>query len=78
MSVELTPSGTRGQRTPGGFLKGLFLGLSRLAHRLGLTKQMDGFPVIMLTTRGEQSRRFRGYQGATDREIPVIRLTAAE
>lgn len=154
MSVQLTPRGTRGQRTPEGFLKGLFHGFSRLAHRLGLTKRMDGFPVIMLTTRGarsgqlrstpvmafpreadtwlvigsaggaashpawvvnmahhpqdvwievdgrklhatatslagqeraetwawivEQSHRFGGYQGATDREIPVIRLTAAE
>ncbi len=154
MSVELTPSGTRGQGMPAGFLRGFFHGLSRLAHRLGLTKRMDGFPVIMLTTRGarsgqprsapvmafprgqdtwlvigsdggaashpawavnmarhpedvsievdgrrlrvtpaslvgpdreeawawilERSHRFGGYQKATDRQIPVIRLTAAD
>src|SRR5260370_31564927 len=55
MSVELTPSGTRGQSMPAGFLKGIILGLSRLAYRLGLMKRMDGFPVIMLTTRGARS-----------------------
>jgi len=59
MPVELTPRGSRGQATPGGPLKGLILGLSRLAHRLGLTKRMDGFPVILLTTRGARSGQLR-------------------
>src|SRR5260370_19364981 len=55
MSAELMPSGTRGQSMPAGFLKGISLGPARLAYRLGLMKRMDGFPVIMLTTRGARS-----------------------
>jgi deazaflavin-dependent oxidoreductase (nitroreductase family) len=59
MSVELTRRGTRGQAMPGGPLKALFLALARLAHRLGLTKQMDGYPVVLLTTRGARSGQLR-------------------
>jgi deazaflavin-dependent oxidoreductase (nitroreductase family) len=59
MSVEITPGGTRGQRMPGGPVRRLVLGLMRLAHRVGMTKRMDGVPVIMLTTRGARSGELR-------------------
>ena len=44
---------------PGGPIKGFFLGMSRLVHRLGLMKRMDGMPVVMLTTRGARSGELR-------------------
>lgn len=59
VSVELTPSGTRGPQMPAGPIAGIFHQLSLLAHRLGLTKRMDGFPVILLTTRGARSGQLR-------------------
>jgi deazaflavin-dependent oxidoreductase (nitroreductase family) len=60
MSVELTPSGTRGQGgMPAGPVGGIFHRLSLLAYRLGMTKRIDGFPVILLTTRGARSGQLR-------------------
>jgi deazaflavin-dependent oxidoreductase (nitroreductase family) len=151
MSINVTPSGTRGQRPPPGPLKKVIFWIMRATHRIG-ARRMDGLPVILLTTRGAtsgeprttplisfedgdsawlvvasfggaarhpawfvnmarhpdeirmeiegrqvkvtarslegeerqaawqrivaQSPRFAGYQEKTDREIPVVRLTA--
>src|SRR4030081_3217994 len=59
MSVELTPGGSRGQSMPGGPIRLLVLLAMRAFHRLGLTKRMDGLPVIMLTTRGARAGQLR-------------------
>ncbi len=58
MSVNVTPSGTRGQRPPPGPMKGLLFRFMRLSHRLG-ARRMDGMPVVLLTTRGAQSGELR-------------------
>jgi deazaflavin-dependent oxidoreductase (nitroreductase family) len=44
---------------PGGPMRTVILGMMRGLHRLGLTKRMDGQPVVMLTTRGAQSGQLR-------------------
>jgi deazaflavin-dependent oxidoreductase (nitroreductase family) len=59
MSVELKRRGTRGQSMPGGPMRAVFLAMSRLAHRLGLAKRMDGQPVAMVTTKGARSGQLR-------------------
>jgi deazaflavin-dependent oxidoreductase (nitroreductase family) len=152
MSVNVTPSGTRGQRPPPRGMMGIVSWFMRTSYRFG-SKRMDDMPVVLLTTRGartgvsrttpvmafpeddskwlvvasfagsikhpswftnmarhpddvwlevdgrrmkvtpnslaaeerelawetitSKSARFVGYQEKTDREIPVVRLTAA-
>jgi deazaflavin-dependent oxidoreductase (nitroreductase family) len=44
---------------PGGPVRPLILGVMRALYRLGLTKRMDGLPVVMLTTRGARSGQLR-------------------
>src|SRR5579859_5086070 len=58
MSVNITPNGTRGQRPPPGPLKSIILWSMRAMHRLGL-RQMDGMPILKLTTRGARSGELR-------------------
>jgi deazaflavin-dependent oxidoreductase (nitroreductase family) len=59
MSVELTPGGSRGRRMSGGPLKGLVVRLALAGHRLGMARRLDGFPVVVLTTRGARSGQLR-------------------
>lgn len=59
MSVDLTPAGTRGVNMPGGPAKKFFVWLMVTSHRLGVGRQMDGKPVVLLTTRGAQSGQLR-------------------
>ena len=58
MSVNVTPSGTRGQRRPPGPIMRILGWFMRASHRVG-SKRMDGMPVILLTTRGARSGQLR-------------------
>src|SRR5262249_15422974 len=60
MSVNVTPSGTHGQRPPPGPLKNALFWFMRTSHRLG-ARRMDGMPVVLVITRGARS----GEQRAT-------------
>lgn len=59
MPVDVTPTGTRGVKMPGGLFKTLFVGLSVASHRLGLGHRLDNMPVRLLTTRGARSGQLR-------------------
>jgi deazaflavin-dependent oxidoreductase (nitroreductase family) len=54
MSMNVTPSGTRGQQPPPGPLKGALLWFMRTTYRLG-ARRMDGVPVLLVITRGARS-----------------------
>jgi len=54
MSVNVTPSGTHGQRPPPGPLKNALFWFMRTSHRLG-ARRMDGMPVVLVITRGARS-----------------------
>lgn len=58
MSMNVTPSGSRGQPTPPGPLKQVLFWFMRTTHRLG-ARQMDGMPVVTVTTRGARSGELR-------------------
>jgi deazaflavin-dependent oxidoreductase (nitroreductase family) len=58
MSMNVTPSGSRGQQAPPGPLKQVLFWFMRTTHRLG-ARRMDGMPVVSLTTRGARSGELR-------------------
>jgi deazaflavin-dependent oxidoreductase (nitroreductase family) len=56
--MNVTPSGTRGQRPPPGPIKAAVFWFMRTTYRLG-ARRMDGMPVVSLTTRGARSGELR-------------------
>ena len=65
MAISKTPSGTRGTRTPPGFLGRLFLPLAMRSHRRN-DDRFRGMDVLYLTTRGAKSGQLR--------TVPVARF----